>query len=36
MMIKHAIEGAEKFFLVLIAGFTVIAMGQEILNRPRF
>ena len=32
MMIKHAIEGAEKFFLVLIAGFTVIAMGQEILS----
>ncbi len=29
-MIKRAIEGAEKFFLVLIAGFTVIAMGQEI------
>lgn len=31
-MIKRTIEGAEKFFLVLIAGFTVIAMGQEILS----
>ena len=30
-MIKRVIDGAEKFFLVLIAGFTVIAMGQEIL-----
>ena len=31
MLIKRVIDGAEKFFLVLIAGFTVIAMGQEIL-----
>jgi protein PsiE len=30
-MIKRVIDGAEKFFLVLIAGFAVIAMGQEIL-----
>jgi protein PsiE len=29
MMIKQLIDGAEKFFLVVIAGFTVIAMGQE-------
>ena len=31
-MIKRVIDGAEKFFLVLIAVFTVIAMGQEILT----
>lgn len=30
-MIKTAIDFAEKLFLVLIAGFTVVAMGQEIL-----
>jgi protein PsiE len=29
MMIKRVIDGAEKFFLVVIAVFTVIAMGQE-------
>jgi protein PsiE len=32
VMIKRVIDGAEKFFLVLIAVFTVIAMGQEILT----
>lgn len=31
MNIKRLIDAAEKLFLVLIAGFTVIAMGQEIL-----
>ena len=31
MNIKHLIDVAEKVFLVLIAGFTVIGMGQEIL-----
>ena len=31
MGIKQLIEATEKLFLVLIAGFTVIAMGQEIL-----
>ncbi len=30
MNIKGLIDAAEKVFLVLIAGFTVIAMGQEI------
>ena len=30
-MVKRAIDAAEKIFLLLIAGFTVIAMGQEIL-----
>ncbi|MEK8031282.1 phosphate-starvation-inducible PsiE family protein [Ideonella sp. DXS29W] len=30
-MIKSAIDFGEKLFLVLIAGFTVVAMGQEIL-----
>ena len=28
-MIKRVIDGTEKFFLVVIAVFTVIAMGQE-------
>jgi protein PsiE len=31
MTIKHIIEGAEKVFLVLIAGFTIVAMWQEVL-----
>ena len=31
MMIKRVIDGTEKVFLVVIAAFTVIAMGQEIL-----
>ena len=31
-MIKQAIERTEKFFLAVIAGFTVIAMCQEILR----
>ena len=31
-MIKQLIDGTEKFFLVLIAGFTVVAMGQEIVS----
>ena len=31
MNIKHSIDSTEKLFLVLIAGFTVIAMGQEIM-----
>lgn len=30
MLIKHVIEVTEKGFLVLIAIFTVVAMGQEI------
>jgi protein PsiE len=29
-MIKQAIDSTEKLFLILIAGFTVVAMGQEI------
>lgn len=32
MNIKRLIDAAEKLFLVLIAGFTVIGMGQEILS----
>jgi protein PsiE len=28
--IKHVIDATERIFLVLIAGFTVVAMGQEI------
>ncbi len=31
MNIKHTIDATEKLFLVVIAGFTVIAMGQEIM-----
>jgi protein PsiE len=31
MAIKQLIDSTEKVFLVLIAGFTVVAMGQEIL-----
>ena len=31
MPIKRAIEFTEKLFLVLIAGFTVVAMGQEVM-----
>jgi protein PsiE len=31
MNIKRMIDAVEKLFLVLIAGFTVVAMGQEIL-----
>jgi protein PsiE len=31
MDIKRLIDGVEKLFLVVIAGFTVIGMGQEIL-----
>ena len=31
MNIKRLIDAVEKLFLALIAGFTVIAMGQEIL-----
>jgi protein PsiE len=30
-MIKRAIDSTEKVFLVLIAMFTVVAMGQEIM-----
>ena len=30
-VVKRSIEFTEKLFLLLIAGFTVIAMGQEIL-----
>jgi protein PsiE len=30
-MIKRAIDSTEKIFLVLIAMFTVVAMGQEIM-----
>lgn len=30
-MVKQAIHAAEKLFLLLIAVFTVVAMGQEIL-----
>lgn len=30
-MIKRAIDSTEKLFLILIAGFTVVAMVQEIL-----
>jgi protein PsiE len=29
-MVKRAIDAAEKIFLLLIAAFTVVAMGQEI------
>ena len=29
--IKFSIDSAEKLFLIVIAGFTVVAMGQEIL-----
>jgi protein PsiE len=32
MNIKRLIDVVEKLFLVLIAGFTVIAMCQEILS----
>jgi protein PsiE len=32
MNIKRLIDAVEKLFLALIAGFTVIAMGQEILT----
>ena len=31
MNIKHTIDSTERLFLVLIAGFTVIAMVQEIM-----
>jgi protein PsiE len=31
MTIRRLIDAAEKLFLALIAGFTVVAMGQEIL-----
>ncbi len=31
MNIKHTIDSTERLFLVLIAGFTVVAMGQEIM-----
>ena len=31
MNIKHTIDATERLFLVLIAGFTVVAMGQEIM-----
>lgn len=31
MNIKRAIEFTEKVFLVLIAGFTVVAMAQEVM-----
>jgi protein PsiE len=30
MLVKHTIDATEKLFLVLIAGFTVVAMGQEV------
>lgn len=30
-MVKRAIDATEKLFLLLIAAFTVVAMGQEIL-----
>jgi protein PsiE len=30
-MIRRLIDSTEKLFLVVIAGFTVVAMGQEIL-----
>jgi protein PsiE len=30
--IKRLIDSTEKLFLVLIAGFTVVAMGQEIMQ----
>jgi len=32
MGMKQVIDGTEKFFLVVIAVFTVIAMGQEIFQ----
>jgi protein PsiE len=32
MLIKRVIDGAEKFFLVVIAVFTVIAMGQQMFS----
>lgn len=32
MPIKRAIEFTEKIFLVLIAAFTVVAMGQEVMQ----
>jgi protein PsiE len=31
VMIRRLIDSTEKLFLVVIAGFTVVAMGQEIL-----
>jgi len=31
MQIKRAIEFTEKLFLVIIAAFTVVAMGQEVM-----
>ncbi len=31
MTVKHVIDVIEKIFLVLIAGFTVVAMGQDLL-----
>lgn len=31
MTVKQAFDSTEKLFLILIAGFTVVAMGQEIL-----
>ena len=31
MNVRHAIDSTERLFLILIAGFTVIAMGQEIM-----
>ncbi len=30
-MVRRAIDFTEKLFLLLIAGFTVVSMGQEIL-----
>jgi protein PsiE len=30
--IKHVIDTTERIFLALIAGFTVVAMGQEIVS----
>lgn len=32
MSIKQVIDTTERVFLVLIAGFTVVAMGQEIVS----
>jgi protein PsiE len=32
LTIKHVIDATERIFLVLIAGFTVVAMGQEIVS----